>query len=68
MIKIYDCETGETLEREMTAQEKSAFDLAIANTKKADEERDAKEAARLSALAKLEALGLTSEEIKQIVS
>jgi len=68
MIKIYNCETGETIEREMTAEEKSAFELSIAINKKADEDRASAEATKASALAKLAALGLTEDEVNGLIS
>lgn len=53
-------QTGEVLEREMTAKE--VTDLQASQTQM-QEEQDAKAAARASALAKLADLGLTVEEI-----
>lgn len=66
MIEV-NCETGETTERPLTAEEIAARDTAIAN---AEADRVAREAAEAEALAnkesaqaKLAALGLTPEEI-----
>lgn len=58
-----DALTGETQERPLTAEELAqlALDQAQAQANRAEEET--KTAARKSALAKLEALGLTAEEI-----
>jgi hypothetical protein len=53
-------ETGEVLEREMTAQE--ITDLQ-ANQAEFQLQQDARVAARESALAKLAALGLTTDEV-----
>ena len=66
-LKDYNCETGETVEREMTAAETKAHNDAAALGKKAQEaeakaEAD-KVAAKASAQAKLAALGLTADEI-----
>ena len=53
-------ETGEVLEREMTAQE--ITDLQT-NQAELQLQQDARVAARESALAKLAALGLTADEV-----
>jgi DNA-binding NarL/FixJ family response regulator len=53
-------ETGEVVEREMTAKE--VKDLQASQTQM-QAEQDAKTTARASALAKLADLGLTAEEI-----
>jgi hypothetical protein len=56
--------TGETVVTELTSQELAELEAEnIANQSAIDAEREAKEAARTSALAKLAALGLTEEEI-----
>ena len=70
-IKEYNCESGETVEREMTAAETKAYDDAAAVSKKAAEaeakaEAD-KVAAKASAQTKLAALGLTVDEVAAIV-
>ena len=58
-----DALTGETQERPLSTDELKQLkaDQAQAIVQRAEQE--AKEAARISALAKLEALGLTAEEI-----
>ena len=63
MILLVDAQTGETIERELNADElaQRQIDIAAAAADKA--EAEAKAAARLSALAKLADLGLTAEEI-----
>ena len=67
IIKEYNCETGETIEREMTAAENKQFldDQAFMTQKLATQKAEAetKSAARASALAKLAALGLSADEI-----
>ena len=67
IIKEYNCETGETIEREMTAEENKQFlDDQVYLTKKLKAEKseaENKAAAKASALAKLAALGLTEAEI-----
>lgn len=66
MIEI-NCETGETIERPLTAEELAAHDAAIANVEAERIAREAAEAealaAKESAQAKLAALGLTAAEI-----
>jgi hypothetical protein len=59
--------TGETVVTELTSQELAELEAEnLANQSAVDAEREAKEAARTSALAKLAALGLTEEEIAAI--
>jgi hypothetical protein len=62
--------TGERIERDFTAAEKKQRDkdiaAAAAAAQAAADEATAKEAAKASALAKLEALGLTADEAAAI--
>jgi hypothetical protein len=65
-----NCETGEVIERLLTAEEiasnaKTAAEVA-AKAHEAQAEEQAKADAKTSALAKLTALGLTEEEAKAI--
>ena len=66
MKYIHDCETGETIVREMTEQEiaeENASVLAYVSVIATEEEKlAAKEAAR----AKLETLGLTTDDLKAL--
>ena len=64
-IRIYDCETGETIDREMTNAEFSQYqaDTAIALAK-AQAETEAAEAKA----ALLERLGITADEAKLLLS
>lgn len=67
-----NCETGETIIRDMTSEELAAQEtmrehFIAAEAAKAQEE-EAKAAAKASAEAKLTALGLTAEEISAIIS
>jgi hypothetical protein len=56
--------TGETVITELTSQELAELEAEnLASQSVIDADREAKEAARTSALAKLAALGLTEEEI-----
>ena len=70
-IKEYNCESGETVEREMTTAETKAHDDAVALSKKAQEAEAKAEAdtvaAKASAQAKLATLGLTEEEVASIL-
>lgn len=58
--------TGEEIEREMTEQEFAEYESNLQEELAKQAEQAAKEAARQSALDKLAALGLTSEEIQAI--
>ena len=65
-ITIYDCETNETIQREMNAEELAQYEsdqLAAAQRKA---EIEAKAAAQTAAQAKLEALGLTADDLKAL--
>lgn len=60
---IVDCSTGETTEVELSAEEIAQQEANQILAQEAQAAIDAKAAARLSALAKLAALGLSDEEI-----
>jgi hypothetical protein len=62
-----NCETGETIERDMTPEEEEAYNIALNERIAIEAELAAKVAARTSALAKLQAIGLTEEEALAIV-
>lgn len=70
-ITIVDCATGETVTRPMTEEElaQRATDAAAAEQAAAEAlaERERKEAARVSAIAKLSALGLDADEVAAIL-
>ena len=66
IIKIVNVETGEELERPMTADEFKAYKLEQELSAAQKAESEAKEAARQSALEKLAALGLTEAEIQAL--
>jgi hypothetical protein len=59
----FNGETGEHLTRELTPEELAQNRLDAADAVEQQNARDAKAAARASALAKLADLGLTAEEI-----
>ena len=70
MIKIVNGETGEELEREMTNEEQALRNLEVETyllekAKKADKE-SLMQANKLSAATKLEALGLTADDLKAL--
>ena len=62
-ILIINAESGETMERELTAEEIADRKKQQSEFKGQQAEAKAKAEARESALAKLAALGLTEEEI-----
>jgi len=70
-ILIVNAATGETVERERTAEEQAQFELDAAAALQAQADADAAVAARValraSAESKLAALGLTVDEITAIV-
>ena len=66
-----NCETGEVVERPLTAEEIAQRDADAAAAAAAEAERiaaeEAKAAAKASAIAKLSALGLTEDEAAALV-
>jgi hypothetical protein len=66
-----NCETGEVIERPLTADEIAANEAAAAqaaaDAKAAEEEAAAKAAAKASAQAKLATLGLTADEVSALL-
>jgi hypothetical protein len=66
-----NCETGEVIERPLTAEEIAANEAAAAqaeaDAKAAEEEAAAKAAAKASAQAKLATLGLTTDEVSALL-
>ena len=66
-----NCETGEVVERPLTAEEIAQREADAAAAAAAEAERitaeEAKAAAKASAIAKLAALGLTEEEAAALV-
>ena len=65
-----NCETGEEILREFTAEEISHREASVKAFNEAKAQREAEEQAKIeaknSALAKLTALGLTEEEVKAL--
>ena len=68
---IVDCSTKEVTERPLTAEEITQREADAAAAAVAEAEREAEEAAKVaakqSAIAKLEALGLTAEEASALL-
>lgn len=68
---VVNCETGEVIERQLTAEEILQREVDAAAAAAAEEERIAEEEARAaakeSAIAKLTSLGLTEEEALAII-
>ena len=66
-----NCETGEVIERPLTAEEIAANEAAAAQAAAdalaAEEEAQAKAAAKASAQAKLATLGLTADEVAALL-
>jgi hypothetical protein len=63
MISEHDALTGITVEREPSKQEKEQLEIDLIAEKERQEKEKTKNALKLSALAKLAALGLTEDEI-----
>jgi len=64
---IVDAATGESYERPLTAEELADREVMQAEAVAQQAEQDAKADARVSALAKLSALGLTDAEVGALV-
>jgi hypothetical protein len=65
-IRIYDCETGETIDREMTVIEFAQYEIEQENLTTKQAEAEAKAEAKITAQAKLAALGLTVEDLQAL--
>lgn len=65
--KIYDITTGEETIREYTKEEVANVEAEMARLKVINAEKEAQEALKKSAQAKLAALGLTEEEVASIL-
>jgi hypothetical protein len=66
IIKIYDCETNETIEREMNDSEFAQWQADQATFLANKAEAEAKAQAKAAAQAKLAALGLTVEDLQAL--
>jgi hypothetical protein len=65
-IFILDAATGESIERDLSAEELAELDLMKLESEARQAEQEAKAAVRTSALAKLAELGLTKEEVASL--
>ncbi len=66
MIRIHDSETNEIIDREMTDAEFAEHQKQQVEGVSMAKAKDEAEAAKLSAQAKLEALGLTLDDLKAL--
>lgn len=67
MITIVNCETGETIEREPNADELAQMELDRIEAEKFEQAKAEAETKRAEAIAKLETLGLTADDIRAIL-
>jgi hypothetical protein len=65
-IRIYDCETNETIDREMTNDEFAKYEADQVIVQAAALEAQAKADAKAAAQTKLAALGLTVEDLQAL--
>ena len=63
-VKIVNCETGEEIVRDATAEEIAQMQLDTANAKAAKAEAEAKETAKAAIL---DRIGLTADELQTIL-
>jgi hypothetical protein len=66
IIRIHDLATDEIVDREMTDDEYTKWQLEQANEAEYEAAKAAAEAAKAAAEAKLEALGLTKEDLQAL--
>jgi hypothetical protein len=66
MVRIHDADIDTVIDREMTKDELAQYKIDSAKAIEEAKEKAAKEAAKASAIAKLEALGLNLEEAQAI--
>jgi regulator of protease activity HflC (stomatin/prohibitin superfamily) len=66
LITEVNCETGEVIERPRTDQEQQSIDATRAEAQAELRAEAEAEAAKASAEAKLEALGLTADDLKAL--
>lgn len=65
-IRIHNAETDEIIDREMTAQELSAYEADQAKAEAIQQNIKNAQIKKESAQAKLEALGLTTDDLKAL--
>ena len=66
LITVTNCETGQTTQREMNEDELAQFNLIKAQQAQQAQDQAQLEADKISASVKLEALGLTSDDLKAL--
>jgi len=66
-ISIHDTATDQVIVREMTEDEFAQYQIDVANMQAETAKFDAHLAAKVSAISKLAALGLTEDEAKAII-
>jgi hypothetical protein len=66
IIRIHNAETNEIIDREMNEQEYAVYEKDLELSAKIAEEKTEAIAAKAAAEAKLEALGLTPEDLKAL--
>jgi hypothetical protein len=66
IIRIHNVETGEIIDREMNNQELAQWEKDLADIEATKAAKAAKAAAKAQAEAKLEALGLTPDDLKAL--
>lgn len=66
-IADHNTQTDEVIVREMTDDEFAQYEIDVANAQAQNAKMEEKIAAKDSAIAKLEALGLTEDEAKAII-
>lgn len=62
-----NCETGEVVERDMTVEEKSIYESMLSDVEQFEQTASDAAANKAAALAKLQALGLTEDEVKALL-
>ena len=65
-IKEYNCETGEEIVRDATAEEIAQMEVDAVNAKTRKDEAKAKAQAKAAAEGKLAALGLTTDDLRAL--
>jgi len=66
LTTIYNCETNETIVREMNDEELAQYELDQLAAAQIKAEIEAKAAAQIAAQAKLAKLGLTADDLKAL--
>jgi len=66
LITVTNCETGQTIQREMNEDELAQFNLIKAQQAQQAQAEAQLEADKASATAKLEGLGLTADDLKAL--